>query len=151
MLIVFVGMPASGKSTVGKLMAQNLGFEFIDLDTLICDREACQIPQIFEEKGEEGFRNAEQAALKSVLHRKNLILSTGGGTPCFFDNMEQINQYGLSIYLQTPIETLVMRIMADQQNIRPLYAHKSPEELKQYLIELFQKRRGFYEKSHLYL
>ena len=151
MLIVFVGMPASGKSTVGKRVAQHLDFEFIDLDAHICDREECQIPEIFEKGGEDLFRKAEQAALKSILQRKNLVVSTGGGTPCFFDNMEQINQCGLSIYLRLPIETIATRIMADKKNIRPLYDNKSRKELLQYLTELFQKRRLFYEKSHLSL
>lgn len=151
MLIVLVGMPASGKSTLGQEIARKLNFKFIDLDHLICEREQCDIPEIFRTQGESYFRQAERNALISVLSLTDLVLATGGGAPCFFDNMDLINQSALSLFLETPIATIAERIRADRDNIRPLYAQKSHQELIDYLDELYKKRQFFYQKAHLIL
>jgi shikimate kinase len=151
MLITFVGMPASGKSTVGKIFAEKLAYQFLDLDALICEREQKSIPEIFAQQGEDAFRKVERDALISTLNYRNTILSTGGGAPCFFDNMDLINQAGLSIFLKTPVDILLQRIREDTKNIRPLYDTKSDEELKVFLEELLLKRELFYKKAKLWL
>lgn len=151
MQIVLVGMPASGKSTLGKQLAQKLQFPFIDLDALICEQAGCSIPDIFAQGGEEAFRQAEQNALHGALKQANLVLATGGGTPCFFDNMQIINQTALSIYLQVPLKVLAQRIQAQKDSIRPLYSHLDESALILKLQKIFEQRSPFYQQAQLSL
>lgn len=142
-------MPASGKSTLGQQIARDLNFPFIDLDDFLVKQEGMPISQIFENEGEAYFRNAESKALKAALQKKPLVLATGGGTPCFFDNLEYINEIGLSIYLQVPIAILCQRLLKDQTEHRPLYQQKSREELYQKLVKTLELREKYYFQAHL--
>ena len=141
MKIVLVGFMGSGKSTVGKILSEKLSIPFRDLDSIIVENTGMSIPEIFQNKGETAFRELERFFLLSELSKKtNFILSTGGGTPAYKDNMEKINQSGISIFLYADFETLYNRISGDKN--RPLTS-LSKEELK----ELYKKRLPFYRKA----
>lgn len=119
MKIFLLGMPGSGKSTIGKLLAANINYPFLDLDKEIERRERKSISEIFESSGEKTFREMETEALREVIQKKgSLVISCGGGTPCFNDNMELMNISGLTVYIDVPEATLVER--TKRNTSRPL-------------------------------
>lgn len=143
-----MGYMGSGKTTVGKRLAKTLSLEFIDLDTYIQNRYRKTIPRLFEEKGEEGFRQAEREALREVAEFEDVVISTGGGAPCFFDNMELMNRAGTTIYLQAEPEELADRLSASK-TVRPLIAGKSREELVPFIREHLSRREDYYKSARL--
>ena len=145
MKIVLVGYMASGKSTVGQLLARQLGVEFIDLDDYIESNQKKTIKNIFSEKGEVFFRKLEHQMLAEVLEKEeSIILSTGGGTPCYGTNMETIlNQSDHSIYLDVNIPNLVERISKEKEN-RPLVKNIPGEELPEFIGKHPFERRPYY-------
>lgn len=144
MRIFLTGMPGSGKSTCGKLLAEQLNFPFFDLDVEIETREGKTITSIFEQDGETYFRQVESDVLKSTVEdNEKIILSTGGGTPCFMDNLEFMKRNGNMIFLDIPLETLVERLK--EKDDRPLL--KTEKELKDRLEELYDKRIAVYRKA----
>ncbi|GAA4306541.1 shikimate kinase [Nibribacter koreensis] len=148
--VFLVGMPGSGKSTVGKRLAQKLGFHFLDLDALIIEREGQSIAQLFESRGQAYFREAEASALRSVGGLPHsLVLATGGGAPCFLDNMTYMQEQGLTIYLQVTPQELVKRLTAEELSLRPLLKNKSEIELLAYLTETLAHREQFYSRAKL--
>jgi shikimate kinase len=140
----------SGKSTMGRALASQLDLTFIDLDSFLEEKYFKTIPQIFAEEGEEGFRKKERKVLEEVCSFDNVIVATGGGAPCFFDNMELMNESGYCIFLDVHISSLVNRLLHARIE-RPLIKGKSPEELREFIEELMKKRRPFYEKAHYIL
>ncbi len=148
MIISLIGMPASGKSTWGLKLAQELHYPFLDLDTYITRQKGKTIAQIFEAEGESVFRQIEQEALLEVFQsHKQLVLATGGGTPCFYDNIQTINEHSISVHLQVPLPILAQRLLADSASHRPLYAHRSPADLLNFLEALWQKRAPYYRQA----
>ena len=146
MKIILIGMPGSGKSTLGRVLAKMLQYQFIDLDERIEAHEGKTIAEIFAAYGEEYFRNTERKILNSALQESNAIISTGGGAPCFFDNMEQIKSGGTSIYLNVSIEALLSRLNAGKAT-RPMLSEKSDEELRLFLDLKLKERAPFYEQA----
>ncbi len=147
MIVVLVGYMASGKSTLGKILAEKLNFEFQDLDDYIEKMENTTISAIFKLKGEVAFRMMETQYLKELLASKNnLVLSLGGGTPCYGNNMEVILKAtnAKSIYLKASIPTLVSRLKTEK-NKRPLLAHIETDAL---LTEFIGKH--LFERSQFY-
>lgn len=140
----------SGKSTMGRALASELNLTFIDLDTFLEERFFKTIPQIFAEEGEDAFRKKERKVLEEVASFDNVIVATGGGAPCFFDNMELMNESGYCIFLDVHVSSLVNRLLHARIE-RPLIKGKSPEELREFIEELMKKRRPFYEKAHYVL
>lgn len=140
----------SGKSTMGRALASELNLTFIDLDTFLEERFFKTIPQIFAEEGEDAFRKKERKVLEEVASFDNVIVATGGGAPCFFDNMELMNESGYCIFLDVHISSLVNRLLHARVE-RPLIKGKSQEELREFIEELMKKRRPFYEKAHYIL
>lgn len=139
----------SGKSTLGKKLANKLKLQFLDLDQLVEEQERCTVTEIFDNKGEDYFRALETAVLKdSILTNTDFVLSLGGGTPCFNNNMEFINQNGVSIYLKYNAGILTSRLLAAKQE-RPLIAGKNEEELKQFVVDLLTQREPFYNQCQL--
>jgi len=150
MRIYLVGYMGSGKSTLGRKIADLTGMNFIDLDKYIEERCFKSIPLIFEEEGETGFREKEQHSLHEVVHFENVVISTGGGTPCFFDNMELMNKTGITIYISPDIKTLACRIVKSKTE-RPLITGKSHEELLSFIEEALKTRSPFYEQAQIIL
>jgi len=148
--IFLIGYMGSGKTTIGKLLAKRLNLSFIDLDLFIENRYRKSIGEIFTEKGETDFREIERKALCEVSQFENLIISTGGGTPCFFNNMNVMNEAGTSIYLKVGIDELAKRLSCCKEK-RPLIKNKSPEELKEFIHVNLEKREIFYNQaSYIY-
>lgn len=143
-----IGYMGSGKTTVGKRLARKLNLQFIDMDLFIENRYRKSISAIFEEKGEAGFREIERKALREVVDFENIVISTGGGLPCFFDNMDLMNQSGITIYLKASVDELVERLRTGKQK-RPLVKDKNPEELKDFITVNLEKREEFYSKATL--
>ena len=141
--IILVGYMGSGKTTVGRQLALSLGLSFYDLDWYIEMRFRRTIEQIFKEKGEEGFRTIEFNMLREVAEFEDIVLSCGGGTPCFGDNMDYINSKGETIYLQAAPEVLAAHLRMGKV-VRPLIQGKNDEELLQYTRQSLAEREPYY-------
>lgn len=144
--IILIGYMGSGKTTVGKALSKETGMMFYDLDWYIESRMRKTVAQIFAEKGEEGFRKIEHNMLHEVAEFENVIISCGGGTPCFFDNIDYINQQGEVVYLKATPEVLYRHLLMGKTE-RPLIKNKTPEELVAYITEQVAKREEFYNKA----
>ena len=144
--IVLIGYMGSGKTTVGKALAKELNLPFYDLDWYIESRMRKTVAQIFEERGEEGFRKIECNMLHEVAEFENVVISCGGGTPCFFDNMDYLNRQAVVVYLKAEPEVLHKHLLMGKGN-RPLLKGKSPDELIAYIREQVVKREQFYNKA----
>lgn len=144
--IYLIGMPASGKTTLGKKLAGKLGFSFIDLDWEIEKQEGLSIPELFSLYGEAHFRALEQNILRQTLPSK-AVIATGGGAPCFFDNMDFILKNGCCIFINAPIEMLTQRAWA-KMGSRPLLQQQSIEELRAAITQKWEERKGYYQQAH---
>ncbi|MBR1400206.1 MAG: shikimate kinase [Prevotella sp.] len=144
--IIIIGYMGAGKTTVGKALSKELGIPFYDLDWYIESRMRKTVSQIFAEKGEEGFRKIEYNMLHEVAEFENIIISCGGGTPCFFDNIDYLNQQGETIYLKARPDVLYGHLKMAKVE-RPLLKNKSPEEMQQFIGEQLEKREQYYLKA----
>jgi shikimate kinase len=146
--IVLLGYMGSGKSSIGKVLSKNLSMRFIDLDDYIIEKEKLSIREIFKEKGEIYFRRIEHKYLKDIVSKKDdFILSLGGGTPCYANNMEEINKTdAISIYLQASLSTLVQRLLMNKSE-RPLIASLSSDQIPEFIAKHLFERRYFYEQA----
>ena len=144
--IILIGYMGSGKTTVGKALSKQTGMMFYDLDWYIESRMRCPVPQLFKERGEEAFRKIEYNMLHEVAEFEDVIISCGGGTPCFFDNMDYLNQQGDVVYLKATPEVLYKHLLMAKVE-RPLLAGKTPDELIEYITNHLQQRAPFYEKA----
>lgn len=136
----------AGKTTLGRALAKELGIQFIDLDSYIEERLCKSIAQIFAERGEDGFREIERRMLHEVGDFEDVVISTGGGTPCFFDNIEYMNRQGATVFLDVPVERLFIRLSIARKK-RPLIMNKSDEELRSFIAEQLAKREPHYSKA----
>ncbi len=148
MRIYLVGYMGSGKTTLGRRLAKLTGLSFIDLDKYIEERRCRTVQQLFAREGEEMFRQYERKALQEVARFDNVVVSTGGGAPCFFDNMDLMNQSGITLFMDIHPDILVHRLIRSKTE-RPLIKGKSPEELRMFISESLAKRRPFYERAQL--
>ena len=137
-------MPGSGKSFTGKWLSQKMGWDFIDLDELIEKNEKQTIAQLFETLGEEGFRSIEQKYLKVTFSYKQCVISCGGGTPTWDQNMENMGRNGLTVYLNTELSEIERRLEAGKET-RPLLAQN--QNLGNQITELNEKRRPYYSRA----
>lgn len=144
--IIIIGYMGSGKTTVGKSLAKDTGMPFYDLDWYIEGRMHRTIKQIFDERGEEGFRRLESTMLHEVAEFENVIISCGGGTPCFYDNMDYINQQGESVFLKCTPDVLYNHLKMGRTE-RPLLMGKTPEEVQAYIKEQLTVRTPYYSKA----
>lgn len=148
MKIYLIGYMGSGKSTVGKLLAELMKLDFIDFDRYLEKEEGKSIENIFDMAGEDKFRDLEHEYLKKLLPIKNVIVSLGGGTPCFHNNMELINNSGTSVYLEMDADTLVKRL-SKAKNKRPLIRGLNETELKYFIGTNLEKRQAVYKQAHV--
>jgi shikimate kinase len=152
MNIFLVGFMGSGKSTIGKLLAQQLKMNFSDLDHIIEDNEKKKVSDIFKDMGEPKFRELEKEFIKKISAKDNQVVALGGGAPCFHNNMEYINKKGLSVYLKMSVEAIKDRLLQlSPQAIasRPLIANKSENELSEFIQATLGKREIYYNKAKL--
>ena len=136
----------SGKTTVGKALAESLKLPFYDLDWYIESRMRKSVSQIFAERGEEGFRKIEHNMLHEVAEFEDVIISCGGGTPCFFDNMDYLNAQGNVVYLKAEPDVLCKHLQMGKGK-RPLLEGKTPGELIGFITEQLAKREKFYSQA----
>lgn len=136
----------AGKTTIGKALSKELGIIFYDLDWYIENRMRKTVSQIFAERGEDGFRKIEYNMLHEVAEFEDVIISCGGGTPCFFDNMDYLNQQGQVVYLKAEPEVLYKHLLMAKVE-RPLIKGKSQEELLTFISEQLERREPFYSKA----
>jgi len=150
MRIYLVGLPGSGKSTLGKELSKFLQLTFIDTDAEIVKSEDKSIEAIFKESGETYFRNLEQVTLQKLSTIENAVISTGGGTPCFFDNIEFMNKTGIVIFIDVPVETIHARLTFSQaKEKRPMLEGKSSEEVLDFVKTKYKEREPFYSKAKI--
>lgn len=149
--VVLVGLPGSGKSTFGKQLASSLNFPYYDLDQLIEEKYQMKIPEIFAIHGEGKFRNWETETLEQVLDwDRSFILASGGGCPCFNNNMDLINEKGISVYLDVPLEVIAQRLSSKVQN-RPMFQDLDAGEIILKLKSLDADRSHFYNQAKIKL
>lgn len=146
--IFLIGYMGCGKSTMGRAVSQLTGVSFIDLDNYIEGRYHMSVKEIFAKHGEEGFRDIERRMLQEVADFEDVIVACGGGTPCFFDNMEYMNAHGTTVFLNTPIPRLHSRLMRGRHK-RPLIANKSEEELLEFIKKALADRWEHYAKAQI--
>ena len=144
--IIIIGYMGAGKTTVGRALSRELGIPFYDLDWYIESRMRKTVKQLFDERGEEGFRRIERNMLHEVAEFENVIVSCGGGTPCFFDNMEYMKQQGQTVYLQASPEVLYGHLLMGK-SVRPLLLGKTREELLVFIKEQLKQREPYYSQA----
>ena len=145
-LIFLIGFMGCGKTTLGKKLATRLNYEFLDLDHILEARERMTIPEYFSKHGEEAFRKLESAILKETNYPKNAIVSTGGGLPCFFDNIQWMNAHGRTIYIKLAPKTLADRLEHEKHK-RPVLNGRNQEELVVFIEEKLLERETYYNQA----
>lgn len=146
--VFILGYMGSGKSTVGKKLAKKMLYSFIDLDKFIEEKYSRKIADIFIEEGEDTFRKIEREALDDVVKMDNVVISLGGGTPCFYDNMDIIQENGISIYLKMTASALLQRLQKAKVE-RPLLKGMGENEKMEFIQQQLGERERFYLRTHL--
>lgn len=144
--IFLTGYMGSGKTSAGKTLATQLGYEFIDLDKFVEQEYKMTIPEIFSSKGEKEFRAMEHNALKKVIEKENTVVACGGGTPCYYNNMEMMNNNGTTVYLKMSADSLVNRLM-NAKDKRPLILNKDEKQLREFVNRQLEKREDTYHQA----
>lgn len=146
--IFLIGYMGAGKTTVGKILSKLLSLSFIDLDHHIESRYHQTISRLFEERGEAGFREIERKILREVGDIEDVLISTGGGAPCFYDNMQFMNEAGTTVYLKVSVDELAARLEVCK-GTRPILQGKSGAELKDFISLNLQKREPLYSQASI--
>lgn len=144
--IFLTGYMGAGKTTLGKAFARRMDISFIDLDWYIEERFHKTVEELFTERGETGFRELERNMLHEVAEFENVVISTGGGTPCFFDNMDFMNRTGKTVFLDVHPDVLFRRLRVAKQQ-RPILQGKEDDELKAFIVQALEKRAPFYHQA----
>ncbi|MES1219366.1 MAG: shikimate kinase [Bacteroidota bacterium] len=149
MKIFFIGFMGTGKTHSGKQLSEKLGIPFFDLDEEIIAHDGKTINEIFETKGEEYFRLLEKDVLHIIAeYNESFVMACGGGTPCFYNNIDYMNNEGISIWLNTPLDTLYARLINEKEK-RPLIKELTSEQLRGYIAKKFSDRKIFYEQASI--
>lgn len=146
--VMLIGYMGVGKTTVGKALAKKLQMQFYDLDWYIEERFRHKISDLFAQKGEDGFRLIEQKMLHEVAEFENVVLALGGGTPCFFDNMDYLNRCGTTIFLDAAPHT-IMQHLKISHTVRPLLKDKQGDELLEHIARQLSERKPYYRQAQL--
>jgi len=147
-LTFLIGFMGSGKTTHGRKLAAFLNVDFIDLDEVFEQQNGTTITDYFKDFGEEKFRQKESELLKHTVYPENTVISTGGGLPCFFDNLDWMKAQGTVVYLQVPPGVIAARL-TNAKTERPLLRHKTGEELLQYITQKLAEREPVYLKAQV--
>ena len=151
MRIYLIGFMGSGKSHWGRLLSSKLTLPFFDLDKQIMDEEKKSIAEIFEEKGEEYFRMLEKEALYILTEsHESFVMACGGGTPCYFNNIDYMKKQGTTIWLNCSVDCLHERLKKEKEN-RPLIKDLSDDQLRSFIIKKFSDRKIFYQQANVIL
>ncbi|MCK4679219.1 MAG: shikimate kinase [Bacteroidales bacterium] len=148
MRVFLLGYMGCGKSSKGSKLAKKLNLNFFDLDILFEEKYKLTIQQFFSKYGENLFRKLEHKLLKEILHNDNFVLSLGGGSPCFYDNMNLMNESGITVYIKMPVKALQHRL-THAKKPRPLIENRSPEKLESFITNQLSEREIYYSKAHL--
>jgi len=148
MKIFLVGMMGSGKSKMGKKLASLLNMDFVDVDEYIENKEGVSVSDLFDKKGEQNFRKLEQFYLREILVQDHIVVSTGGGLPCYFENMELMNKHGVSVYLEATAAFLKSRLIHHKEK-RPLIANIPDDSLEEFLDRMLKTRDVYYKRSNI--
>ena len=146
MRVFLIGYMASGKSTAAKKLAKKLEVQFVDLDREVAKSTGVSIPEIFKTKGERGFRKLERAELRKWIGQDDFVMATGGGTPCFFESMDEMNGAGVTIYLQMTPKAVVDRVQSSKEE-RPILKGLSEEKMLEKVTFQLEKREPFYSRA----
>ena len=147
MRIFLIGFMGAGKTHWGKQVANRMGIPFHDLDELIVVHEGKSITEIFAESGEEYFRLTEKTLLEELVEKEDsMIISCGGGTPCFFNNIDFMKRYGIVVWLNTHVEVILQRLMKERMH-RPLLKDIKDEDLRGHIVRKLNERRMYYEQA----
>ena len=142
-----IGFMGAGKTHWGKQVANRMGLPFYDLDELVVAQEGKSIADIFTENGEEYFRMCEKQMLEELVEKEDsMIISCGGGTPCFFNNIDFMKRYGIVVWLNTQVEVILQRLMKERMH-RPLLKDIKDEDLRNHIIRKLNERRMYYEQA----
>jgi shikimate kinase len=144
--VFLIGYMGAGKTTLGKAFARKMNVQFVDLDWYVEERFHKTIKELFEEQGEDKFRLIEQKMLHEVGEFEDIVISTGGGTPCFFDNMDYMNKMGDTVFLDVNQDVLFIRLKIAMQN-RPVLQGKDDEQLRNFIRESLEQRNPFYRRA----
>ncbi len=137
----------SGKSHWGQLLSQKLGLHFFDLDQQVTEIAGKSIPEIFATEGEEKFRLLEKDSLHIISEsHESFVMACGGGTPCYFNNIDYMNQSGITVWINTPLDELFRRLIKEKPN-RPLISELKDDQLKNFISKKYSDRRIFYEQA----
>ncbi len=151
MKIFLIGFMGCGKTHWGRLLSDKLHLPFMDLDEEIERQEGKTVTEIFAEKGEEQFRNLERETLQQLTEAGgSFVMSTGGGTPCFFNNMDYLKRKGVVVWLNTSLETVCQRLRKERAS-RPLVASIPDSELRAWVLKKYSGRKIFYQQAHVIL
>ena len=144
--VFLIGYMGDGKTTLGKALARRLSVPFVDLDWYIEERFHKTVGELFAGRGEKAFRELEKKMLHEVAEFEDVIISTGGGTPCFFDNMDFMNKVGKTVFLKVHPDVLFGRLRVAKQQ-RPILREKTDEELKDFIVRALEERKPFYTRA----
>lgn len=148
MKVFLIGLPGSGKTTLGKQLAERLNIAFIDLDAEVEKHEGITVQEIFAKKKEDYFRELESKTLKSLCENKtDFVMATGGGTPSFFDNMSLMNKFGTTLFLDVSTAEICSRLQKTNLSTRPLFSTLSLEQLREKVDLLRSQRIDFYKQA----
>lgn len=144
--VYFIGFMGSGKTHWGRMLAAQLQRKFVDLDQLIEQNEQLSVQQIFEKNGEDWFREKEALSLRSLMEEENVLISCGGGTPCFHDNMRFMNETGTTIFLEASPKFLLQNIIKEP-DARPLLKNMNEAEMLFFIEKKLEERNSFYQQA----
>ena len=149
MKIFLIGFMGSGKTHWGRLLSQKLGIPFFDLDEQVVEHAGKSIPEIFATEGEEHFRMQEKEVLHIITEsHESFVMACGGGSPCYFNNIDYMNQSGATVWINTAVEILFQRLIKEKEK-RPLIKDLSDEQLRTFIIKKFADRKIYYEQANV--